>query len=138
MSSSLRSREARGLQPEASRVARWLAGSVLVSGSLLLALTCAIGCEKKMDPAECDKIRADAFALLNKGQPCATDADCKEASYPQCRRPINAKNADELAAMEKKTKEGKCEAKAEECKDSPPVYCKQGLCANREPGKIEE
>lgn len=125
-------------RPPVGPLPRWLACGALALTGAMVALFGAVGCEKKMDPAECDKIRGEAFELLNKGQPCATDADCKEASYPQCRRPVNAKNFASLGEMEKKTKDGKCEAKVEECKDSPPVYCKQGLCANREPGKIEE
>ena len=95
-------------------------------------------CEKKMPKAECDNHRAEGFKILNKAQPCGGDADCKEAVFPECRKPLNTKNFDLLDEMKKKTEEGKCETKPADCKDSPPVYCKQGLCVNREPGKLEE
>lgn len=110
-----------------------------LSGFAALAVLAVFGasCEKKMPKDECDKIRGEAFQLLNKAQPCNSDADCREASYPECRKPVNMKNFDALGEMKKKTDEGKCEAKAAECKDSPPVYCKQGLCVNREPGREE-
>ncbi|MFO0555206.1 MAG: hypothetical protein U0271_42905 [Polyangiaceae bacterium] len=108
----------------------------LAGGAAALAIVSFFGgCgEKKMDPAECEKIRADAFKLMNEGQTCNTDADCKEAAWPQCRRAISKKTFDALADMEKKVEAGKCDDKGYVCKDSPPVYCKQGLCTNRESG----
>lgn len=122
-----------------SRAPRVAAAALLTIGAAFVLSTAAVGCEKKMDPAECDKIKAEAFTLLGKGQPCGTDADCKEATWPQCRRPSNLKNIEALAEMQKKRTDGKCEEKpAEECKDSPEVYCKQGLCVNREIGEVRD
>lgn len=122
-----------------SRASRVAAAALLTVGTLFVLGTAAIGCEKKMDPAECDKIRSEAFTLLGKGQPCGADADCKEAVWPQCRRPTNTKNFEALAEMQKKRADGKCEEKpADECKDSPEVYCKQGLCVNRELGEVRD
>ncbi len=122
-----------------TRNARWAAATVLAVGLLFSLATAAIGCEKKMDPKECDRIRGEAFKnVLNVAQPCANDGDCKEAEWPECRKPVNKKNFDALAEMNKQVTDGKCEQKTAECKDSPPVYCKQGLCVNREPGEIRD
>ena len=127
------------MKPTRSRAPRVAAAALLAIGSVFVLGAAAVGCEKKMDPAECDKIKAEAFTLLGKGQPCGTDADCKEATWPQCRRPTNLKNIEALAEMQKKRTDGKCEEKpAEECKDSPEVYCKQGLCVNREIGEVRD
>jgi len=121
------------------RASRFAAVALLTGASALCLGALAIGCEKKMDPAECDKISQEAFALLGKAQPCGTDVDCKEATWPQCRRPSNVKNFDALAEMQKKRTDGKCEEKPKNaCSDSPEVYCKQGLCVNRELGEVRD
>ena len=52
-----------------------------------LALVLLAGCSNKMDPKECDKLRGDAFDLLNKAQFCNTDVDCKPSDWPGCCRP---------------------------------------------------
>lgn len=102
-----------------------------------VGLVAAPGCEKKMEPEECDKVRGEAFQMLNKAQPCATDADCKQSEWPGCEKPVNGKTSDALKPLQTKFTEGKCEEKKIECRKPPPVYCKQGLCVHREPG-VEE
>jgi hypothetical protein len=99
-----------------------------------LALLVAPGCEKRMEPEECDKIRGEAFQMLNKAQLCATDADCKQSEWPGCEKPVNGKTSDALKPMQTSFTEGKCEEKKLECRKPPPVYCKQGLCVHREAG----
>jgi hypothetical protein len=114
-------------------------GRVLAAVAMLsVSVFSFASCEKKMEVAECDNLRSEGFKILNKAQPCGADGDCVEAVFPECRKPVNQKNFDLLAEMKKKTEDGKCEVKKAECKDSPPVYCKQGLCVNREPGRVEE
>ncbi|HSO00856.1 MAG TPA: hypothetical protein VLS89_21340 [Candidatus Nanopelagicales bacterium] len=97
--------------------------------ALLFALA---GCENKMDPKECDTIRGEAFELLNKAHHCSTDADCRPSDWPGCEKPLSNANFDKIKPMAEKFKAGKCEEPKVDCKPSPEVYCKQGLCVNRE------
>lgn len=113
------------------------AGAVL---SFLLALS---GCENKpegLSDKDCSGLRSQAFKLIaggegHAGHGCATDADCKETTWPECRRAVNKRYFDEISALEQKFDDGKCKETTPECKDSPPVFCKQGLCAMKEPGE---
>lgn len=102
----------------------------------------AIGCgEEKgtLKPEECAKLRSDAFQIIKLGQPCNNDGECKESTFPECRRPLNQKGFDQIAELEKKHDDGKCKNDGGgACKDSPPVYCKQGLCAMKEPGTVRD
>ncbi len=116
-------------------LSRALAALALATMGLL---TVAPGCEKKMEPEECDKVRSEAFALLNKAHHCAADADCRQSAWPGCQKPINNKNFDVIKPMQEKFTQGKCEEpKGIECKDPPESYCKQGLCVHREKGRDE-
>lgn len=92
-----------------------------------------------MPEKECSDLRSQAFKLIAGGQGhaghgCATDADCFETKWPECRRAVNKRYNGEIAELQKKFDDGKCKDTTAECKDSPPVYCKQGLCAMKEPG----
>ncbi len=60
----------------------------------LVALMIALlpGCENKLDPKECDKLRGEAFELLNKAHHCNTNADCRQSDWPGCAKPLS--NAD--------------------------------------------
>lgn len=92
------------------------------------------GCEKRLEQAECDQIRGEAFEMLNKGQPCSNDSDCRQSEWPGCEKPVSNKTHEALGPLQAKFTEGKCEEKRIECRKPPPVYCKQGLCVTREPG----
>ncbi|MCK6589489.1 MAG: hypothetical protein HUU21_37045 [Polyangiaceae bacterium] len=105
-----------------------------------LALACMAalaGCENKLDPKECDKLRGEAFDLVNKGQQCNTDADCRQSEWPGCERAISNATYDKIKPMSDKFKEGKCEEPKMECRKPPEAYCKQGLCVHREKGVPE-
>ena len=104
-------------------------------GALLLAVV--PGCEKKMEPQACDKLRADAFALLNKAHHCGTDADCRQSEWPGCQKPISQKDFDTIKPMSDSYKQGKCEEPKIDCPAPPESYCKQGLCVHREKGRNE-
>jgi hypothetical protein len=103
----------------------------------------ASGCgdkEEGLPEAECGSLRSQAYKLINggpghAGHGCQTDADCHETTWPECRRAVNTRYRDEVAALEKKFNDGKCKDTSPACKDSPPVWCNQGLCANKEPGE---
>ena len=91
-----------------------------------------------MDPKECDKIRGEAFELLNKAQHCDTDADCQESEWPGCAKPLSKSVAGQIKPMKESFQKGKCEEpKTAPCREAPPVYCKQGLCVHREKGTPE-
>lgn len=102
-----------------------------------LALMMLAGCSNKMESKECDKLRGDAFDLLNKGQQCNTDADCKQSEWPGCAKPEANATAEKIKPMMEAYKKGQCEEPKVECREPPPVYCKQGLCAAREKGVPE-
>jgi len=104
-------------------------------GALVLAAT--PGCESKMEPQACDKIRGDAFALLNKAHHCGSDADCRQSEWPGCQKPINQKNFDTIKPMAEEYKKGKCAEPKIDCVAPPESYCKQGLCVHREKGRNE-
>jgi hypothetical protein len=106
-----------------------------------LALACAAvalgGCENKLDPKECDKLRGEAFDLVNKGQQCNTDADCRQSEWPGCERAVSNATYDKIKPMADSFKNGKCEEPKMECRKPPEAYCKQGLCVHREKGAPE-
>jgi len=105
--------------------------------ALLASLALLAGCESKMEPKACDKLRGDAFEILNKAQHCNTDADCRQSDWPGCAKPLSNATAEKLKPMADQYKTGKCEEPKVECKSPPDVYCKQGLCVHREKGTPE-
>lgn len=114
------------------------AGRALAYAALtLLALALAPGCESKMEAKECDKLRGEAFELLNKGQRCNGDADCRQSEWPGCQKPVSNGTYDTIKPMMDAYKKGKCEEPAIPCKPPPESYCKQGLCVHREVGSPE-
>ncbi len=102
-----------------------------------LALVLLAGCSNKMDPKECDKLRGDAFDLLNKAQFCNTDVDCKPSDWPGCAKPESSVTAEKIKPFAEGFKKGQCDEPKPECREALPVYCKQGLCAHRERGTSE-
>ena len=59
-----------------------------LAAALALALPLMGGCSNDMEPKECDKLRGEAFDLLNKAQHCDTDKDCvvTHSREPICSR----------------------------------------------------
>ena len=110
-----------------------------VSLSFVFVLACVLApaCSSSLDQKECDKLRGDAFDMLNKAQHCDTDADCIQSDWPGCAKPLSKKTNDKLKPMKESYQKGKCEEPKLECKEPPPVYCKQGLCVHREKGTPE-
>ncbi|HEY4116362.1 MAG TPA: hypothetical protein VGM56_00850 [Byssovorax sp.] len=113
------------------RALRVLAAAALTT---IAAAPFAVGCSSSMEPKECDKIRGEAFELLNKAQHCDSDADCRQSEWPGCAKPLSNKTFDTLKPMKDSFTKGKCEEPKIECKEPPTVYCKQGLCVHREKG----
>ncbi len=112
--------------------------ALLAAGFGALVFVTVPGCEKKMEPAACDKLRGDAFALLNKAHHCANDTDCRQSEWPGCQKPINNKDFDTIAPWKNEFTTGKCEEPKIDCpKETPASYCKQGLCVHREKGRNE-
>ena len=115
----------------------------MVRQTLALALTLTTvslslaACESKMDPKECDKVRAKAFDIVNSAHMCNTDSDCQQSEWPGCEKPLSKKHAEEIAGLKDQFSKGKCEEKKADCRKPPPVYCKQGLCVHREAGTPE-
>lgn len=103
----------------------------------LVLLALLAGCESKMDPKECDKLRGDAFDLVNKAQHCNTDADCRQSEWPGCAKPVSNATFDKIKPLAESFKNGKCEERDLGCKPPPESYCKQGLCVHREIGTPE-
>ncbi|MDI1476140.1 hypothetical protein [Polyangium sp. y55x31] len=112
---------------------------VVTLGALaFLALFSSLGCSSKMDPKECDKIRGEAYDLLNKAQHCNVDADCKQSAWPGCAKPVNGQTIDTIKPMAENYKKGQCEEPELKCATpTPESYCKQGLCVHREKGMTE-
>jgi hypothetical protein len=104
------------------------------AAAAVLALALMLGCSNKMDPKECDTLRSSAFDIINGAHHCNSDADCRQSNWPACPRPVSNLSFDKLKPMSESFKKGECEEKPPECKPSPDVYCKQGLCVHREKG----
>ncbi|MFT3765558.1 MAG: hypothetical protein QM820_08595 [Minicystis sp.] len=104
---------------------------------LALSLPLAGGCSNDMDPKECGKLREEAFELLNKAQHCNTDADCRQSDWPGCAKPVSMVSYDKIKSMHDPFTKGKCQEPKSDCRESPTVYCKQGLCVHREKGTPE-
>jgi hypothetical protein len=102
----------------------------------VFALALVAGCSK-LDPKECDKIRGEAFDMVNKAQNCNGDVDCRQSEWPGCPKPISAKTDDAITPMFASFKKGQCEEPKQDCKEPPDSYCKQGLCVHREKSKPE-
>src|SRR5262245_49725647 len=111
---------------------RSVAIALVVPSIALVSIACS-----KLDQKECDKIRGDAFEILNKAQHCSVDADCRQSEWPGCPKPLSNKTFDQLKPMGDQYKKGQCEEPKVECKPPPEVYCKQGLCVHREKGMPE-
>ena len=108
---------------------------LLLSVALVLStLVSALGCDKALEEKECAKLRGQAFDLLNKAQPCATDNDCVQSEWPGCEKPSNQKTAEAIRPMRAEFTAGQCVEPKQECRKPPQVYCKQGLCVHREVG----
>jgi hypothetical protein len=112
-----------------SRGARF--GAPLALSLATLALLAGCG---KLDPKECDKLRGEAFELLNKAHHCNNDLDCRQSDWPGCVKPVSNTSYDKIKVMADQYAAGQCEEPKVECKPPPDVYCKQGLCVHREMG----
>jgi len=111
--------------------------ALALAAAAALALPLSSGCSNSMDPKECDKLRGDSFEILNKAQHCDTDADCVQSDWPGCAKPLSKSSQGQIKPMKESFQKGKCEEPKTECKNPLPVYCKQGLCAQREKGAPE-
>ena len=118
----------------ASRPAR---AALALAAVLALALPLSSGCSNNMEPAQCNTIRSDAFDILNKAQHCNDDKDCRQSEWPGCAKPLSLASFDKIHPMKEGYQKGKCAEPASDCKEPPPVYCKQGLCVHREKGTAE-
>lgn len=125
------------------KIARAL--SIGLVGVFSLVGLLSASCDKKQEglsDKECSDLKQQAFKIINSGkdnggQTCNTDkqgADCSETKWPECRHAVNTGSQAALAELQKKFEDGKCKGGGGACSDSPPTYCKQGLCAMREPG----
>jgi hypothetical protein len=123
--------------PRPSPGSRYLAA--LAAAAPLLLLPLASGCESRMEPKECDKLRSEAFDLLNVAQHCNNDTECRASDWPGCSKPLSNASHDKIKPMRDSFQKGKCEepASTKDCKPAPEVYCKQGLCVHREKGVSE-
>lgn len=111
--------------------------SRLAALAALLVSVSVAGCSSKLDDKECNKLRGEAFDLLNKGQQCNNDQDCRQSDWPGCAKPVSGASWDKIKPMSDAYKKGQCEEPKLDCKEPPPAYCKQGLCVHREKGTAE-
>ena len=95
------------------------------------------GCSGKLDDKECTKLKIESFDVLNKAQHCNNDTDCRGSFWPDCDKPLSNQNSEEVKKNADAYFNGKCEETKPECKDTTPIYCKQGLCVRKEKGAAE-
>jgi hypothetical protein len=95
------------------------------------------GCENKLSDEACMKLRGEAFEFINKAHTCNGDPDCAASQWPGCDKPVNKRNLSAVAASRKRFDDGKCSEPVKNCRKTPEIYCKQGLCVFREqPGQV--
>jgi hypothetical protein len=123
---------------QASRMAgSWLRLPLAALTLTALAAPLSGGCSNSLDPKECMNLRVEAFDLLNKAQHCNNDADCRQSDWPGCAKPVSMETHGKISAMKASFTKGKCQESKTDCRESPEVYCKQGLCVHREKGTPE-
>src|SRR2546423_15052959 len=86
-----------------------------LAAAFALAAPLLSGCSNDMDPKECDKIRGEAFDLLNKAQHCDTDKDCRQSEWPGCAKPLSNVTFDKIHPMRESYQKGKCHEPVSEC-----------------------
>jgi len=96
------------------------------------ALLGAVGGCDRLSETECLGLRSEAFDVVNESHPCADDTDCRATEWPLCPKPSSTKNYQRIAAVKAKFDKGKCTEPEKKCRETPEVYCKQGLCVFRE------
>ncbi len=99
---------------------------------LVLVATVASGCGSKLKVEECNALRGDGFEKLNAAHTCNDDSDCVPSEWPGCAKPTSAKDKARITELKTKFDAGKCEEPAAKCRETPEIYCKQGLCVFRE------
>jgi hypothetical protein len=99
---------------------------------LLLASTSSVLSGCNLSDEECLKVRTEAFDVINESHVCGDDADCEPTRWPGCGKPVNTKNLARVDPMQDKFDKSGCKDDAQECRPTPEVYCKQGLCVFRE------
>ncbi len=110
-------------------------GVLLVRGRWALAAwsaSLAVAACNKMSTEECDGLRSQGFDIINTAHVCADDSDCAPTSWPGCAKPVNSKNKARIGELKDKFDKGKCVEEKATCRDTPEIYCKQGLCVFRE------
>ena len=107
------------------------------AAAILVFISVAVGCSNKMSANDCGQLRSDAFELLNKAQHCNVDVDCRQSDWPGCSKPQSLSSREKIQPIFDAFKKGQCEEPKSECREPPPVYCKQGLCVHREKGTPE-
>jgi len=105
-------------------------GVVSVAGWLVAFVT-AVGCNS-VDKSQCESFRGEAFDIINTAHVCADDADCVPTNWPGCSKPVNSKNKARVLEIKDKFDKGKCVEDKATCRETPEIYCKQGLCVFRE------
>lgn len=101
-------------------------------GMGLAALLFAVGGCNKMEPTACEGLRGQAFEVVNAAHVCADDADCLPTTWPGCAKPVNSKNKGRVLELKETFDKGKCVEEKAVCRETPEIYCKQGLCVFRE------
>lgn len=86
----------------------------------------------KMSSEQCEALRVQAFEIVNAAHVCADDADCVPTTWPGCAKPVNGKNKGRIGELKDQFDKGKCVEEKASCRDTPEIYCKQGLCVFRE------
>jgi hypothetical protein len=94
----------------------------------------ALACGSEMEAKECDKLRGDAFEVLNEAHHCNSDADCRLSEWPGCDKPISVASFAKIKDHRDKFTAGQCKEPEQKCRPAPVAYCKQGLCVFREEG----
>ena len=80
---------------------------------------------------KCNKLRSEAFDLLNKGQQCNNDQDCRQSDWPGCAKPVSIASWDKIKPMADSYKKGQCEEPAGVQGAAPSYASRASACTAR-------
>ena len=107
-----------------------VAGAVLFA--VVLSASVPTGCRPTTAANSLGRVRAlEQSAALQRGRGLFSK---RMARLPEVHEPSLPRK---IKPLQDSFQKGKCDEPKSECREPPPVYCKQGLCVQREKGTPE-
>jgi hypothetical protein len=98
-------------------------------GAVRALLLFVAGCG--LSETQCLELRAAAFDVENRAQPCMDDTDCAAAEWPGCAKAVASAAATEVERFKTRFVEGRCREERTVCAPTPEAFCDRNLCVLR-------